>query len=122
MTPEPGTRRGATATATTANGSIAVEPGGNEPIPDAERHGRPRQLFWTWTSPNLEFATIFVGVLAVPAFGLTFGQAVAAIVLGNGLAAVAHGVLSARGPLAACRRWCWAGSRSATAATSCRPG
>lgn len=77
---------------------VAVEPGGNEPIPAAERHGRPRQLFWTWTSPNLEFATIFVGVLSVSAFGLTFWQAVAAIVLGNGLSSIAHGVVSARGP------------------------
>jgi nucleobase:cation symporter-1, NCS1 family len=77
---------------------VAVEPGGNERVPDGERHGRPRQLLWTWASPNLEFATIFLGVLAVSAFGLTFWQAVAAIVLGNGLAAVAHGVLSARGP------------------------
>ena len=79
---------------------VAVEPGGNEPIPAAERHGRPSQLFWTWTSPNLEFATIFVGVLAVQAFGLTFWQAVAAIVVGNALAAVAHGLLSGRGPAA----------------------
>lgn len=77
---------------------VAVEPGGNEPIPAAERHGRPRQLFWTWTSPNLEFATIFVGVLSVSAFGLTFWQAAAAILLGNGLASIAHGVVSARGP------------------------
>jgi NCS1 family nucleobase:cation symporter-1 len=76
----------------------AVEPGGNEPIPAAERHGRPRQLFWTWTSPNLEFATVFVGVLSVSAFGLTFPQAVAAILLGNGISALAHGVLSARAP------------------------
>jgi nucleobase:cation symporter-1, NCS1 family len=79
---------------------VAVEPGGNEPIPAAERHGRPRQLFWTWTSPNLEFATIFVGVLSVSAFGLTFPQAVAAVLLGNGISAVAHGVLSARAPAA----------------------
>ncbi len=42
-----------------------VEPGGAEFIPLHERHGRPLQLFWTWTSPNLEFATVFVGVLAV---------------------------------------------------------
>ncbi|TWF78361.1 purine-cytosine permease-like protein [Pseudonocardia hierapolitana] len=76
----------------------AVEPGGNEPIPAAERHGRPRQLFWTWTSPNLEFATVFVGVLSVSAFGLTFPQAVAAILLGNGISALAHGTLSARAP------------------------
>ena len=42
---------------------VAVEPGGNEYIAEADRHGTPRQLFWTWTSPNLEFATIFVGFL-----------------------------------------------------------
>src|SRR5437016_1514320 len=39
---------------------VAVEPGGAEFIPLTERHGRPLQLFWTWTSPNLEFATVFV--------------------------------------------------------------
>ncbi|WP_232663782.1 purine-cytosine permease family protein [Pseudonocardia sp. TRM90224] len=78
----------------------AVEPGGNDPIPAAERHGKPSQLFWTWTSPNLEFATIFVGILSITAFGLTFWQAVAAIVLGNGLSAVAHGALTGRAPAA----------------------
>ena len=46
-----------------------VEPGGAEFIPLAERHGRPSQQFWTWTSPNLEFATVFVGVLGVWFFG-----------------------------------------------------
>jgi NCS1 family nucleobase:cation symporter-1 len=79
---------------------VAVEPGSTEPVPDSERHGRPRQLFWTWTSPNLEFATIFVGVLSVTAFGQSVPAAVAAIVVGNLLAALAHGILSARGPAA----------------------
>ncbi|WP_099021717.1 purine-cytosine permease family protein [Mycolicibacterium palauense] len=78
---------------------VAVEPGGNEFIGEADRHGRPSQLFWTWASPNLEFATIFVGVLAVSYFGMTFWQAAAGIVVGTGLGAVAHYVLSARGPL-----------------------
>ena len=77
---------------------VAVEPGGVGFIPLEERHGRPRQLFWTWASPNLEFATIFVGVLAVAAFGLGFWIALAAIVLGTGLGSISHGVLSARGP------------------------
>ncbi|MEV7044612.1 cytosine permease [Amycolatopsis sp. NPDC051061] len=77
---------------------VAVEPGGVEPVADADRHGRPRQLAWTWASPNLEFATIFVGVLAVTAFGLSFTQAALAAVVGNGLGSLAHGVLSARGP------------------------
>ncbi|MFD0855216.1 cytosine permease, partial [Actinomadura adrarensis] len=61
----------------------AVEPGGAEYIPLDQRHGRPLKLFWTWTSPNLEFATIFLGVLAVAAFGLNFWQAAAAAVLGS---------------------------------------
>ncbi|WP_431236674.1 purine-cytosine permease family protein [Mycolicibacterium aichiense] len=78
---------------------VAVEPGGNEFIAHEDRHGHPRQLFWTWTSPNLEFATIFVGVLAVAVYGMTFWQAVAGIVIGTGLGAIAHYFLSARGPL-----------------------
>jgi nucleobase:cation symporter-1, NCS1 family len=78
---------------------VAVEPGGNEFIAEADRHGKPSHLFWTWTSPNLEFATIFVGVLSVAAFGMTFWQAVAGIAIGTGLGAVAHYFLSARGPL-----------------------
>src|SRR5262249_56336378 len=77
---------------------IAVEPGGAEFIPLHERHGRPVQLFWTWTSPNLEFATVFVGVLAVAAFGLSFTQAVLAIVIGSAVGALTQGLLSARGP------------------------
>ena len=77
---------------------VAVEPGGAEFIPLNERHGKPVHLFWTWTSPNLEFATVFVGVLGVAAFGLSFWQASLAIVLGTAVGSVTHGVLSARGP------------------------
>src|ERR1700689_2974234 len=64
---------------------IAVEPGGAEFIPLHERHGSPLQLFWTWVSPNMEFATIFVGVLGVAAFGLSFWESFLAIVLGTAL-------------------------------------
>jgi NCS1 nucleoside transporter family len=77
---------------------IAVEPGGAEFIPLNERHGRPIQLFWTWTSPNMEFATIFVGVLAVAAFGLSFTESVLAILLGSALGGITHALLSVRGP------------------------
>ena len=61
-------------------GSLStVEPGGAEYIPLTDRHGTPLQMLWTWTSPNLEFATIFVGVLGVAAFGLSFWQAAVAL-------------------------------------------
>lgn len=77
---------------------IAVEPGGAEFIPLQERHGRPVQLFWTWTSPNMEFATIFAGILAIAAFGLSFWEAVLAILIGSALGGITRGILSARGP------------------------
>jgi nucleobase:cation symporter-1, NCS1 family len=78
----------------------AVEPGGVEVIPHEERHGRPIQLLWTWASPNMEFATIAVGILSVLAFGLTFWQAVAALLLGTALGSISLGVLSTWGPRA----------------------
>jgi NCS1 family nucleobase:cation symporter-1 len=77
---------------------VAVEPGGVEFIPLAERHGQALQLFWTWSSPNMEFATIAVGLLGVLYWGLTFWQTVLAIVLGTALGSVSHGVLSTWGP------------------------
>jgi NCS1 nucleoside transporter family len=75
-----------------------VEPGGAEFIPLNERHGTPLQLFWTWTSPNFEFATVFVGVLGVAIFGLNFWQALLALVIGTAIGSVTQGLLSAMGP------------------------
>src|SRR5256714_4052669 len=75
-----------------------VEPGGVEYIALKERHGKPIDLFWTWLSPNLEFATVFVGVLGVAVFGLSFWQTAIAIVLGSALGSLTHYILSSWGP------------------------
>ena len=75
-----------------------VEPGGVEYIPLRERHGKPIDLFWTWLSPNLEFATVYVGVLGVAVFGLSFWQTALAIVLGSALGSLTHYYLSSWGP------------------------
>jgi NCS1 family nucleobase:cation symporter-1 len=77
----------------------AVEPGGAEFIPLGDRHGKPLQQFWTWVSPNMEFATIFVGIIGVWFFGQSFWMASLAIVLGTALGSVSMGALAARGPL-----------------------
>lgn len=77
---------------------IAVETAGADPIPDAERHGAPLQLLWTWASPNIEFATVYIGVISVLFFGLNFWQAAAALLLGTALGSLTHGVLSVDGP------------------------
>jgi NCS1 nucleoside transporter family len=76
-----------------------IEPGGAEYIPLAERHGKPHQQFWTWVSPNMEFATVFVGVIGVWFFGLSFWLAALAIVVGSALGSLSMGFLAARGPL-----------------------
>jgi len=77
---------------------VAVEPGGVEFIPLDERHGTPLQMLWTWTSPNMEFATVAVGILGPLAFGLTFWHTVLAILLGTALGAGSQAVLSTWGP------------------------
>jgi nucleobase:cation symporter-1, NCS1 family len=77
----------------------AVEPGGAGFIPLSERHGTPLQQFWTWVSPNMEFATIFVGIIGVWFFGQSFWMATLAIVLGSALGSLSMGTLAARGPL-----------------------
>ena len=76
---------------------LAVEPGGIEAIPDGARHGKAWNLFAVWTSPNLEFATIYVGALGL-LFGLTFRQAVVGIIIGNALGAFTQYLLTQDGP------------------------
>src|SRR5256885_9519632 len=75
-----------------------VEPGGVEYIALKERHGKPIDLFWTWLSPNLEFATVFVGVLGVAVFGLSFWETALAILIGSAPGALTHWGLSSLGP------------------------
>src|SRR5262245_14841187 len=100
---------------------VAVEPGGNEYIAEASRHGKPSQLFWTWTSPNLEFATIFVGVLSVAVFGIAFWQAHSAS--SSVPAWVRSRIISCLGAVhcTVCRRWCWADFRSGSREMRCLP-
>ncbi len=75
-----------------------VEPGGVEYISLKERHGKPIDLFYTWLSPNLEFATIFVGFIAVLFFGLNLWEAATAIIIGSALGSLTMAVLSTWGP------------------------
>ncbi|MGW7428049.1 purine-cytosine permease family protein [Streptomyces sp. NPDC054861] len=59
-----------------------VEGHGIDPIPDAERHGGAKDLFWLWFGSNLTFTYVINGALAV-AFGLSFWQAAAVVVIGG---------------------------------------
>lgn len=50
-------------------------------IPESERHGKPRNLFFIWWSSNMQMTTVLTGVIAA-ALGLSFPWAVVAIVIG----------------------------------------
>ena len=76
----------------------AVEPGGIEYIAERERHGNPIQLFWTWVSPNMEFATVFVGVLPIAVFGGGFWPTVLGVTVGSLMGSITHAILSTMGP------------------------
>jgi NCS1 family nucleobase:cation symporter-1 len=78
--------------------ATAIEIHDVAPIPASDRHGKAWHLFSVWSSPNLEFATVYVGALGVLFFGLDLTQAVLAVLVGNALAAITHGLFSTFGP------------------------
>ncbi|MET8146223.1 cytosine permease [Sphaerisporangium sp. NPDC005288] len=58
-------------------GGLKVEVHGLDVIGDAERKGRPRQLFWPWFGANVSILGLSYGSFAL-GFGVSFWQAVAA--------------------------------------------
>ncbi|MEN9970102.1 MAG: hypothetical protein RLZZ229_310 [Actinomycetota bacterium] len=79
--------------------ATSIEVNDVAPISAGERHGKAWHLFTVWTTPNLEFATVFVGALAI-GFGLNVWQGLLAVLVGNALAGITHGILSTWGPAA----------------------
>ncbi|MFJ6939795.1 purine-cytosine permease family protein [Streptomyces sp. NPDC101132] len=75
-----------------------IEPHGIDHIPDAERHGRPRDLFSVWAAANVNYLSLVIGG-ALVLMGLGLWQALAVIVAGN-LFWVLTGLLATSGPAA----------------------
>jgi nucleobase:cation symporter-1, NCS1 family len=81
--PAPAGRPGAsaaTALPVASDQVFQVETHGIDPIPDAERHGSAKDVFWLWFGSNLTFTFVLNGTLAVM-FGLSFWVATAVVVL-----------------------------------------
>ena len=76
--------------------AFAIEQRGISLVEDHHRHGRARDLFWMWAGTNINVFQIVTGALVV-SLGLSIGQAVVIMVLGN-LAYLAVGVTSLQGP------------------------
>lgn len=75
MTTTPPAAAGSAATA------LAVEQNGINVIPEEERHGRPRDLFWPWAAANVSVLAISYGAFIL-GFGISFWQATIAGVIG----------------------------------------
>ncbi len=75
-----------------------AEPHSIEPIPEAERHGRARDLFTLWFSANMQITTIALGAVFY-FIGLSLPWAILAIVIGNLIGAIFMAYHSAQGPV-----------------------
>ncbi|MZD06715.1 nitrate reductase [Streptomyces sp. SID5785] len=92
------------------DGRAAPEPAGQQPrasrieahgidrIPDAERRGRPRDLFPVWAATNVNYLSLVLGG-ALVLMGLTVWQALAVLFVGN-LFWCLTGFLAVSGPAA----------------------
>jgi NCS1 family nucleobase:cation symporter-1 len=77
--------------------TFVVERRGVQPVPAAERRGRPSNQFTMWLGANLTIADFALGFLAVT-LGLPWALAVGAVLVGNVLGAAALAAAAAMGP------------------------
>ena len=75
-----------------------IESHGIDAIPDAERHGTPRELAFLWAGAFVNYASLFTASLLTTYYGLGVWDGLAATTLGTLAAAVILGLLSNTGP------------------------
>lgn len=97
-TAAPATDAAITRAAAANDSATRVETHGIDHIPDAERHGRARDLFAVWAAPNVNFLAVVIGATLV-LMGLSLWQALIAIVVGN-LFSIVTGIVAGSGPAA----------------------
>ncbi|MEU4926262.1 cytosine permease [Streptomyces yokosukanensis] len=97
-THHPASARSGTGGSRTPERSGGIEAHGIDHIPDADRRGRPRELFSVWAAANVNYLSLVVGG-ALVLMGLSLWQAMAVIVVGN-LFWLLTGLLAIPGPVA----------------------
>ena len=75
----------------------SIEQHAIEPIPLADRHGTPMELFKMWIGANINYVVVVTGSL-VYAGGLDFWQSLSAILVGNLVGCTVLGLSSIMGP------------------------
>ncbi|WP_328379877.1 cytosine permease [Streptomyces sp. NBC_01020] len=91
--PRPGT-----SDAVPSERAVRIEAHGIDHIPEADRHGRARELFSVWAAANVNYLNLVVGG-ALILMGLSLWQALSVLVVGN-LFWVLTGFLAVSGPAA----------------------
>jgi nucleobase:cation symporter-1, NCS1 family len=87
-----------TAVAPTTDQPFKIEQHGIDVIPDEERHGEPRDLFWVWAGSLFGIVDFVIGAVVI-SLGLTIWQAVTAIIVGD-LSYILLGLGALAGPAA----------------------
>lgn len=77
----------------------SIETHGIDPIPDSDRHGRPRELFWIWCAANIGILGVTYGAFLVAFYSLNLWQSVLATVIGTILSFFLVGFVSLAGKL-----------------------
>ncbi len=81
-----------------ADAFLKVEKHGTDPIPEADRHGRSRDLALLWAGAFVNYASILTAGLLTSFYGLGVWDGLLATALGTISAAVILGLLSHTGP------------------------
>ena len=76
-----------------ADKAWSIEQHAIEPIPAADRHGTPIELFRLWIGANINYVVVVTGSLTY-AKGLSFWQCMGAILAGNVLGCIVLGLYS----------------------------
>ena len=84
---------------------FGIEVHGLDPIPSEHRHGKPRELLWTWLGGNFNYVVLASGAFTI-LFGLSFWQAITAAIVGSVLGANTVNLSNAGKPLL-CRERRW---------------
>jgi len=77
---------------------LKIETHGIDPIPEAERHGRPRELGFLWAGAFVNYASLLTASLLTTYYGLGVWDGLAAVLVGTVAGAVLLGLLSNTGP------------------------
>lgn len=77
----------------------SIETHGIDPIPDSDRHGKPRELFWIWCAANIGILGVTYGAFLVAFYSLNLWQGVLAAVIGTILSFFLVGAVSLAGKL-----------------------